>query len=89
MCHFLPCFEEEMFGLLNPGQDASGENGTYGHPSNNVNSSADQCSIAVESRIDCGCCYMPLPQSGLRGTPWHFFKPPEFINLFMSKYINK
>uniref|UniRef100_A0A671NIE4 P-type domain-containing protein n=1 Tax=Sinocyclocheilus anshuiensis TaxID=1608454 RepID=A0A671NIE4_9TELE len=40
---------------------------------NNVNSSADQSLI----RADCegrGCCYLPLPQSGLRGTtPWCFY----------------
>lgn len=47
----------------------------------------DQCGIAVERRIDCardrslsraecesrGCCYLPLPQSGLRGPPWCFY----------------
>lgn len=47
----------------------------------------DQCGIAVESRIDCardrslsraecesrGCCYLPLPRSGLRGPPWCFY----------------
>lgn len=64
------------------------------HLSNNVPLSADptssvkdQCSIAVESRIDCGrdrslsradcegrgCCYVPLPQSGFRGPPWCFY----------------
>uniref|UniRef100_A0A672MSW6 Lysosomal alpha-glucosidase n=1 Tax=Sinocyclocheilus grahami TaxID=75366 RepID=A0A672MSW6_SINGR len=48
---------------------------------------SDQCGIAVESRIDCGrdrslsradcegrgCCYVPLPQSGLGGPPWCFY----------------
>lgn len=47
----------------------------------------DQCSIALESRIDCGrdrslsradcegrgCCYVPLPHSGSRGPPWCFY----------------
>uniref|UniRef100_A0A9J8ADS9 Lysosomal alpha-glucosidase n=1 Tax=Cyprinus carpio carpio TaxID=630221 RepID=A0A9J8ADS9_CYPCA len=47
----------------------------------------DQCGIAVESRINCGCdrslsradceargcCYVPLPQSGLGGPPWCFY----------------
>uniref|UniRef100_A0A8C2FQJ7 Lysosomal alpha-glucosidase n=1 Tax=Cyprinus carpio TaxID=7962 RepID=A0A8C2FQJ7_CYPCA len=47
----------------------------------------DQCGIAVESRINCGCdrslsradceargcCYVPLHQSGLGGPPWCFY----------------
>ncbi|XP_059407373.1 lysosomal alpha-glucosidase isoform X2 [Carassius carassius] len=46
-----------------------------------------QCGVAVESRISCGrdrslsradcegrgCCYMPLPRSGLGGPPWCFY----------------
>lgn len=56
-------------------------------PRTHTSSVRDQCSIAVESRIDCGhdrslsradcegrgCCYVPLPQSGLRGPPWCFY----------------
>ncbi|XP_052407246.1 lysosomal alpha-glucosidase isoform X2 [Carassius gibelio] len=46
-----------------------------------------QCGVAVESRISCGrdrslsradcegrgCCYVPLPRSGLGGPPWCFY----------------
>lgn len=56
-------------------------------PRTHTSSVGDQCSIAVESRIDCGrdrslsradcegrgCCYVPLPLSGLRGPPWCFY----------------
>lgn len=57
-------------------------------PRTHTSSVRDQCSIAVESRIDCGrdrslsradcegrgCCYVPLlPQSGSRGPPWCFY----------------
>ncbi|KAL1277698.1 hypothetical protein QQF64_024371 [Cirrhinus molitorella] len=57
------------------------------HLTPDLSSVRDQCSIAVESRIDCGrdrslsradcegrgCCYVPLPQSGFRGPPWCFY----------------
>lgn len=59
----------------------------YADPRTHTSLVRDQCGLAVESRIDCGrdrslsradcegrgCCYVPLPQSGLGGPPWCFY----------------
>ncbi|XP_043091754.1 LOW QUALITY PROTEIN: lysosomal alpha-glucosidase [Puntigrus tetrazona] len=63
---------------------------TREHKQTPSSSLRDRCGVAVESRIDCardralsradclgrGCCYVPLPQSGLGGPPWCFYPVP-------------